>query len=61
TKEICSTSTMPGTHLSKFNGEKACFLPQFFVVYRLFIICLSKFRWQCSIQIGFILSATIPT
>ena len=32
TNEFYSTSTMPEMHLSKFNGEKACFLPQFFVV-----------------------------
>ena len=34
TKELYSTSTMPGKILSKFNGEKTCFLPQFFVATR---------------------------
>jgi len=32
TKELYSTSTMPGKILSKFNEENAWFLPQFFVV-----------------------------
>jgi hypothetical protein len=31
TKELYSTSTMPGKILSKFNEENAWFLPQFFV------------------------------
>lgn len=33
TKELYSTSTMPGKILSKFNEENAWFLPQFFVVH----------------------------
>ncbi len=36
TKELYSTSTMPGKILSKFNEENAWFLPQFFVVQRYF-------------------------
>jgi len=37
TKELYSTSTMPGKILSKFNEENAWFLPQFFVVRSPFI------------------------
>ena len=36
TKELYSTSTMPGKILSKFNEENAWFLPQFFVATRIF-------------------------
>jgi hypothetical protein len=35
TKELYSTSTMPGKILSKFNEENAWFLPQFFVGHNL--------------------------
>jgi hypothetical protein len=36
TEELYSTSTMPGKILSKFNEEKTCFLPQFFVSHCVF-------------------------
>lgn len=39
TKELYSTSTMPGKILSKFNEENAWFLPQFFVVKRFNSTC----------------------
>jgi hypothetical protein len=37
TKELYSTSTMPGKILSKFNEENAWFLPQFFVGHSVYL------------------------
>ena len=48
TKELYSTSTMPGKILSKFNEENAWFLPQFFVSGSGFILLKIWLLCRCS-------------